>query len=163
MGNTMTKRTKRVYVDSSALGGKFNRRIAEQTRPFWDAVERGEFIIIVSSVLEDEVMDEKTPQRAKDFLAILLESQAVRVSIDKESNDLADRYIAANVVDECSLNDCRHVALATLAHADVIVSWNLQHMVEQSEGYKNVNRVLGYPEIEILTPEKFMEVQHDET
>ena len=153
----------RVYVDASALGGKFNRRIAEQTRPFWDAVERGEMIVIVSDMLEREVKNEKTPQRAKDFFDTLLESNAVRITAGKEANDLAARYIAENVVDETSFVDSVHVAVATLANADVIVSWNLQHMVEQSEGYKRVNRTLGYPEIEILTPEKFMEVQHDKT
>jgi len=36
----MEKRIKRVYVDSVAVGGKFNKRLAEQTKPFWDAVER---------------------------------------------------------------------------------------------------------------------------
>ena len=51
----MGKRMKRVYVDASAIGGKFNRRLVEQTQPFWDAVERGEVIVIVSNVLEEEV------------------------------------------------------------------------------------------------------------
>ena len=152
-----------MYVDSSAVGGKFNTRIAKQTKPFWDAVDRGEIIVIVSDMLEDEVENQKTPQRVKNFFDASLKPKAMRIMMTKESRELALRYIAENVVDQSSFFDCLHVALATLANADAIVSWNLKHMVEQSEGYKNVNKTLGYPKIEILTPEKFMEVQHGNT
>ena len=155
----MKKRVKRVYVDSSAVGGKFNTRIAKQSQPFWDAVNRGEIVVIISDMLEDEIENPSTPQRVKDFFDTSLQSQSVRIMITKESRELAMRYIAGNVVDQSSFFDCLHVALATLANADAIVSWNLKHMVEQSHGYKNVNKTLGYPEIEILTPEKFMEAQ----
>jgi len=80
-----------------------------------------------------------------------------------ETEDLAARYVAENVVGESSAADCTHIALATIAHADVLVSWNLKHMVKRSEGYKSVNKALEYPEIEIQTPEKFMETYYDET
>ena len=157
------KKVKQVYVDSSVIGGKFNTRLAKQTKPFWDAVEKGEMIVIVSDMLEQEVIDEKTPQRVKKLFDSLQEFQTVRITTGKEANELAGRYIAENVVGESSFADCVHVALATLSNADVLVSWNLKHMVSQSDGYKNVNRALGYPEIEILTPEKFMEVYYVET
>jgi len=159
----MGKRIKRVYVDSSAVGGKFNKRIAEQTKPFWGAVESGEIVVIVSDMLEEEVMDVNTPQRVKKFFNTLLRSQAVRVMTTEEVSMLAKRYIAEKVVDESSFADCVHVALATLANADVLVSWNMTHLVNRHEEYKRVNVALGYPEIEIQTPEKFMEVQHDKT
>jgi predicted nucleic acid-binding protein len=155
----MERKVKRVYVDSSAVGGKFNTRIAKQTKPFWDAVDRGEIVVIVSDMLEREVRDTRTPQRVKDFFDSSLAIRAVRIMTTDESRELALRYIAEDVVDQSSYSDCLHVALATLANADVIVSWSLTHMVEQSKKYKNVNKTLGYPEIEILTPEKFMEAQ----
>jgi len=152
---------KRVYVDSSAVGGKFNTRLAKQTQSFWDAVDRGEIVIIVSDMLEQEVADLGTPQRVRIFFDTLT-SQAVRVTSGKEVNDLAARYITENVVDKSSFVDCVHVALATLAHADVLVSWNLKDMVKRSDEYNKVNKTFGYPEITILTPEHFMEVQHDD-
>ena len=157
------KEIKRVYVDSSAVGGKFNKRIAEQTKPFWDAVDRGEIVIIVSDILEQEIRDARTPQRVKDFFDASLKTRAVRIMTTEEVRVLAKRYISENVVGNDSFADCLHVSLATLANADVLVSWNLTHMVNNSDGYKKINKMLGYPEIEILTPEKFMEVQHDET
>ncbi|MDR0327465.1 MAG: hypothetical protein LBI05_04120 [Planctomycetaceae bacterium] len=148
-------------MDSSAIGGKFNKRLAKQTKPFWDAVERGEIIVIVSEILEQEVENKATPQRVKDFLGFVLKSQAVRITGGKEADDLATRYVAEKVVGENSFADCLHVATATLSNADVLVSWNLTHMVKRSNEYKNVNEKLGYPKIEIQTPENFMEVYHD--
>jgi len=148
----MEKRIKRVYVDSVAVGGKFNKRLAEQTKPFWDAVERGEVRVIVSDVLEQEA--KKAPKRVRDFLDSLQESQVERVVSTPETNALAERYIAEGVVGESSLDDCRHIALATIARADALVSWNFGHIVniDRIRGYNGVNMKLGYPQIEILTP-----------
>jgi len=160
MYNTgMEKRIKRIYVDSVAVGGKFNTRLAEQTKPFWDAVERGDIRVIVSDVLAKEAV--KAPQRVRDFLDSLPESHVERVVSTPESNALAARYIAEGVVGESSLDDCRHIALATIHRADVLVSWNFGHIVniDRIHGYNGVDMKLGYPTIEIRTP---YEVIHDE-
>ena len=156
----MHKKIKRIYIDSSVVGGKFNTRLAEQTKPFWDAVERGELTIIVSDVLIDELKD--APERAREFYRSLPESLLERVVSTEESDTLAKRYIAEGVVGESSLDDCRHIALATLTGADVLVSWNFKHIVnvDRIRGYNSVNEKLWYPRIEIRTPS---EVIYDET
>jgi len=156
----MNERIKRVYVDSSAVGGKFNKRLAEQTKPFWDAVESGKITIIVSDVLVDELGN--APERAKEFYRSLPESLIERVVSTEESDSLARQYIAEGVVGESSLDDCRHIALATLAHADVLVSWNFKHIVnvDRIRGYNGINMKMGYSQIDIRTP---YEVIHDET
>ncbi len=132
---------KRVYVDSSAVGGVFNARVAEQTQPFWDAVERGEVTIILSDVLKNEV--DAAPQCVRDFFASLPESQIERVVSTKESDALAERYIAENVVGPTSLDDCKHIVNAT-----------------RILGYNSVNMKLGYSQINIRTP---YEVINDDT
>ena len=152
----MTKERKlkklRVYVDSSVVGGAFNKRVSQETRPFWDAVRRGEVIVIVSDILEKEL--QKAPERAKDFVDTLPESHIERVVSTDESDSLATQYIAENVVGESSFDDCAHVALATIARADVLVSWNMKHLanLDKKRGYNSVNMKLGYSQIEILTP-----------
>ena len=142
----------RVYVDSSAVGGAFNKRTAKETKPFWDAVQNGDIVVIVSDVLEKEL--QSAPQRAKDFYDDLPKSQVERVTSTVKSNELATQYIVEGIVDEISIDDCRHVALATIVNADVIVSWNLKHMVKRSDEYKRVNAKLGYPQINIQTPDE---------
>jgi len=150
---------KRVYVDSAAVGGLFNQ-YSEQTKPFWNAVRKCEIIIIVSDILEREV--ERAPQCVRDFFDALPESQIKRVVSTDESNALAERYVAEKVVGPTSLDDCKHIALATIAKADVLISWNFRHIVNVTriKGYNGVNMKLGYSQIEIRTP---YEVIYDET
>ena len=149
---------RRVYVDSSAVGGAFNKRVLQQTRPFWNAVLNGELAVILSDILDDEV--EKAPPVVRTFLDSLPVEQTERIISTEESNSLAARYIAENVVGPTSLDDCKHIALATLAKADVLVSWNFKHIVNVTRilGYNGVNMKLGYPQINIRTP---YEVIHD--
>ena len=153
------RKIKRIYVDSSAVGGVFNDRTAEQTKPFWNAFERGEFVVIVSDILKNEV--EPAPKCVRDFLVAFPESQIEQVASTEESNALAAQYVAEKVVGPTSLDDCKHIALATIAKADVLVSWNFKHIVniDRIRGYNSVNMKLGYPQIEIRTP---YEVIHDE-
>jgi hypothetical protein len=159
--NTMTiiKKIRRVYVDGCAVGGAFNKKFAEQTRPFWEAVQRGEVIVILSDVLAGEV--ERAPQRVRDFYDSLPESQIERVVSTEESNRLAAQYIVEGVVGQSSLDDCKHIALATINHADVLVSWNFKHIVnvDRIRGYNSINMKMSYSQIDIRTP---YEVIHDE-
>lgn len=55
--------------------------------------------------------------------------------------DLADKYISEKVVGLTSLEDCRHIALATINRVDVLASWNFKHIVnlERIKGYNSVN------------------------
>ena len=159
MAYVMIKKIKRIYIDSTVVGGKFNKRLAEQTKPFWNAFDRGEIIVIVSDVLEDEL--ENAPERANNFYDSLPKSQIERFVSTPESDSLAKQYIAEGVIDKSSLDDCRHIAVATLANADVLVSWNFKHIVndDRIRGYNSVNMKLGYPQINIRTP---YEVINDE-
>ena len=148
----MNTKPKRIYVDGCAVGGAFNQRFARETKPFWDAVMDGKIRIIVSDVLERELR--KAPERARELIRMLPASQTEQVVSTEESERLAAQYIAENVIGETSLDDCRHIALATIHHADVLVSWNFKHIVnvDRIRGYNSVNMKLGYPVTEIRTP-----------
>ena len=50
--------------------------------------------------------------------------------------------------------DALHIALATVAKVDVLVSWNFRHIVNLTRihAYNAVNLKKGYPLLEIRTP-----------
>lgn len=52
---------------------------------------------------------------------------------------LARTYVKENIVDENSIDDCRHIALTSIYRANVLVSWNFKHIVNSSriEGYNS--------------------------
>ena len=74
--------------------------------------------------------------------------------ISDEAVDLANKYIAGNVVGRTSFDDCIHIALATIHKADILVSWNFKHIVNvyRIRGYNSVNLKTGYQTLEIRSP-----------
>ena len=80
---------------------------------------------------------------------------------NEESEALAEEYIRHEVLAPRMLADAQHIAVASIARVDVLVSWNFRHIVnlDRIHGFNAVNLRLGYPILEIRSP---MEVWKDE-
>jgi len=145
----------RIYIDSSVVSGLFDKNDhPARVNPFWDAVFGGKIRVILSDVLDGEIND--APPHVRDFYRTIPESQIERVVSTDESNRLAARYIAEGIVNENSLNDSRHVALASIAGVDVLVSFNCKHIVKLNRirRYNAINVLSGHTQIEIRTPDE---------
>jgi len=83
--------------------------------------------------------------------------------LTEEAIELADTYISEKVVGKTSLEDCRHIALATIHKVDVLASWNFKHIVnlDRIKGYNSVNMRLGYSIIEIRSPKDLVNYGND--
>ena len=147
---------KRVYIDTSVVGGQFDKEFSADTIPFFEEVAAGKFMVILSDLLEAELL--RAPSQVRDFLTTLPAPQIERLQLTQAAADLADHYIAAKVVGPTSRADCQHIAMATLAKADVLVSWNFKHIVnlDRIRGYNGINYQLGHPMIEIRTPKEII-------
>ena len=156
----MTQRIRRIYVDASVIYGAPAKEFSQDSKRFWEAFRNGEFILIVSDVLDKEI--ERAPQSVRRRFDALPETQIERVVSTKQSDDLAEQYIVEKVVGESNLDDCLHISLAMIAKADALISWNFQHMIYRRAGYNDVNEKLKYTRIAIQTPKKFMEDSNDE-
>lgn len=60
----------------------------------------------------------------------------------------------AKVLPAASRVDAFHVAIASVARADAVVSWNFKHLVQlqRIRAFHAVNVLRGYPLIEIRSP-----------
>lgn len=69
----------------------------------------------------------------------------------------ADTSVFGGVFDK-EFADALHVALATVLDCRMIVSWNFKHIVhfQKIPLYNGVNKVQGYPEIAIHTPQEVL-------
>lgn len=67
---------------------------------------------------------------------------------------LAHAYMAARLVPPPKRNDARHIALATVADLDAIVSWSFRDMVNlrKKRIVHSVNAKFGYRLIDIISP-----------
>lgn len=152
---------KRVYIDTSVVGGQFDKEFSVDTIPFFDAITNGQLIIVVSDLLEAELLG--APQHVRNFITTLPVEQIENIRLAQDAADLADQYILGKVVGKTSRADCQHIAMATLAKVDVLASWNFKHIVniDKIRGYNGINYQLGYNMIEIRTPKEI--INYDDT
>ena len=142
----------RIYIDTSVFGGHFDEEFKDHTIPLFDRIKKSEFIILYSTVTQDEL--ENAPDQVKELVKSLRADLTEFIETTDEAVDLASEYITAKVVGQTSYADCLHIALATIHNADILVSWNFKHIVNvfRIRGYNAVNLRLGYSQIDIRSP-----------
>jgi predicted nucleic acid-binding protein len=145
----------RLYLDTSVFGGFFDDEFSEHTIPLFERISKGEFILIYSTITQEEL--ENAPTQVKTLVTNLKTEFTEYVELHEEAVELATSYIQENVVGKTSFADCLHIALATLNNADYLVSWNFKHIVniQRIKGYNSVNRMKGYAQLEIRSPLEF--------
>jgi len=142
----------KTYIDTSVLGGYFDDEFKEPTRLLFQRLRKGEIIFVISDLLELELRD--APINVQELLEKFSLDSVEHVDTNEEALVLADEYIRQKVVGKTSLQDCRHIAVATVNRVDVLVSWNFKHIVnlDKIKGYNSVNVRMGYPILEIRSP-----------
>ena len=125
------------------------RNLKKQTTKLFERLENNEIIFVVSDLLDIEFL--RAPQQVRELLANYSSDQFERIELTKQADQLAETYIKGGVVGKTSLEDCRHIALATINKVDVLVSWNFKHIVnlDRIKGHNSVNLRLGYSMIKI--------------
>lgn len=142
----------RIYIDTSIVGGYYDEEFKEATQRLFVRLEKREVIFIISDLLELELID--APKNVRELLQNYSTNSFEKIFITEEAGKLADKYISEKVVGITSLEDCRHIAMATIHRVDVLASWNFKHIVnlEKIKGYNSVNLRLGYQLLEIRSP-----------
>lgn len=142
----------RIYIDTSVVGGYFDEEFQEDTKGFYKWFEENDVVFVISDLLDIELIN--APEKVRNSLGKYDNSKFERIKLSQESIVLANEYIKHKVVGISSLEDCRHIAMATVHKVDYVVSWNFKHIVniDRIIGYNSVNLMLGYEPVEIYTP-----------
>ena len=150
----------RIYIDTSVVGGYFDEEFSEATQGLFKRLENAEIVFVVSDLLDLELSG--APKNVRELLYQYAADKFERVQLTEEAIKLADKYIAEGVVGKSSIEDCRHIALATISRVDVLASWNFRHIVnlDRIKGYNSVNYRLGYPMIEIRSPKDLLHYEY---
>jgi len=153
---------KTIYVDTSVFGGKYDEEFAYWSHRFFDRILRSEIKILISDVTIGEL--DSAPELIQHFVNHLPDRNVLPVTLDEEAVELSHKYIYEQVVGKSSLNDCFHIAIATLNKADLLVSWNFKHIVniERIHGYNAVNLKNGYHTLEIRNPREAFDYENEE-
>lgn len=142
----------RIYTDTSVLGGCEDDEFREPSRPLLEAFQRGEFTLVLSELTVRALEDAPGPVRA--VLGMVPDEHIEALALSPEAEDLASDYITDGAIGPRMHADALHIALATVARVDVLVSWNFKHVVnlKRIHAYNAVNLKRGYPLLEIRAP-----------
>jgi hypothetical protein len=142
----------KVFLDSSVFGGYFDKEFAEITRQLFQYIKHNKIKICVSEGVIREINN--APKRVLDLLNEIPVDLLEIIPVSDKVKILRDAYILQHVLGIGSVQDAEHIATATVAQVDLIVSWNFRHIVnfQKIKGFNGVNLLMGYGMIQIYSP-----------
>jgi predicted nucleic acid-binding protein len=148
----------KIYIDTSVIGGYFDPEFENDSKALFKKFQNKEFDIVISDLTQSELT--RAPKNVKDLISNLNLDPEI-VTISPEVITLAQEYINENVVGQTSMDDCLHIALATINKIDILVSWNFKHIVNirRIRGYNAINILNGYPTLEIRSPKDIIDYE----
>ena len=144
----------RIYADTSVFGGCFDDEFTEESKSLFADIKAGKFLLVISATTLGEL--ERAPDYVQRVLAELPPENVEIIEFSDEIARLRDAYLEARIVEPEGKADAEHIASASVADADFVVSWNFKHIVhyEKISGYHAVNLMNGYKEIGIYSPKE---------
>jgi predicted nucleic acid-binding protein len=149
----------RIYVDTSVLGGCFDPEFSRWSLALVRDFRAGRLVPVLSDVTAAEVAE--APERVRELHQELLGLAGSVLPLTEVVLELATAYEQRRILPRKFAADMRHIALATIAEVDALVSWNFRHVVklEKIKLFNAVNVDRGYRLLQILSP---LEVATDE-
>ena len=149
----------RFYFDTSVFGGVFDKEFEEVSHQIFEQVKYRKIICVFSDLTESELL--RAPENVRHYFRSIPESYKERIIVNEEVVELAKKYIEEKVVGETSLDDCLHIAAATVYKVDILISWNFKHIVNvyRIRGYNSINIRMNYTPIEIRSPKEIIEYE----
>lgn len=145
-------KAQRIYIDTSVVGGCHDEEFALWSNGLMNDFRLGVFQPVISTLVALEIDEAPTEVQATYTDLLLLEPDVLEIG--EEETALAYRYLERGILSENYIDDARHIALATVAEVDVLVSWNFRHIVhfDKIRRFNAVHLAEGYKPIEIRSP-----------
>ncbi len=149
----------RIFSDTSVIGGCLDDEFKNESQRFIESVRAGECTLLLSDVVIGEL--NKAPIAVQQIITALPKEHIEFVPITQEVLLLRNAYLESKIISERWIDDASHVAAATIARADAIVSWNFRHIVrlDKMKAYNQINLLRGYGILTIISPK---EINYDD-
>ena len=143
----------RIYLYTSVIGGCFDGEFKQWSNGLFEDFKQGLFIPVISSITSFEIQ-KGAPDPVKEKYLLLFDYNVEMIKHTKEADELAEIYIKKEIVSENYLDDALHIAIATVANVDVLVSWNFKHIVhlDKIRKFNIVHLEQGYKPLQIYSP-----------
>jgi predicted nucleic acid-binding protein len=155
----MSKKSLEVYVDASVVGGCEDHEFRESSLALWQKFIAGDYRLVLSAHTLREL--EGAPEPVLAHLDEVPEANQIVLPDSFEASELAEAYVRHGVIGAGSHADALHIALATIARVDALVSWNFRHIVNlgRIRLFNAVNLEQGYGILEIRSPSEVQDYE----
>src|SRR5215208_1981045 len=152
----------RVYLDTSVLGGCHDPEFAPWSNGLVADLRAGRFRAVLSDLLAAELRE--APAAVRAVYADVLGLAPLEVATTPEALALLAAYEAHAVLGPRFRADMLHIALAAVAEADVVVSWNFRRIVrlDKIRLFNAVNVEQGYGPLAIHSPREVTSYGRDD-
>ena len=142
----------RIYTDTSVIGGCEDEEFRVHSRRLMARFTTGDAQLVLSELVLREL--DAAPQAVRDIVSTIPKANVEIIGLSPEAEALAREYLADGILTINMFADAQHIAMATVASVDVLVSWNFRHVVNLPRILRvhRVNARHGYPAIEIRSP-----------
>ena len=153
----------RPYLDTSVIGALFDKEMPERiriTHKLLNLIMESKHIGVISNIVLEEI--DRSPEELKEKLLNEIRKVPFQViAEDENSADLLEIYEQEDFIRKGARLDLRHLSVATAFGVDAVVSWNFRDIVNirTRRAVHSVNLRLGYPLIEIVSPEEVVEYE----
>lgn len=146
----------RIYIDTSVIGGYFDKEFEIPTKKLFDRIANKDFTIFFSEVNDTELI--LAPPHIRQVKNLIPLDCLNFIEMTNEVEDLAQTYISEKALGKASENDAYHIALSSVYRLDCLISWNFKHIVnfDKIKMFNSINMRLGYPLIDIRSPLEFL-------
>ena len=125
-------RIQRIYLETSVFNFVFADDAPEKkadTLKLFEEIKAGKYLPFASVYVSDELNLASEPKRSQ--MLGLIRQYGIEILPDNtEAERLAGAYVAEGIIPAKYLTDAKHIASASVAGLDVVVSWNFKHIVK---------------------------------
>lgn len=116
---------------------------------------------VISDVVAAEIAD--APALVQNLYTEIMPHAQEIIGVSPEAIALADIYQQRDILTPKFYDDGLHIALATIAEVDVLVSWNFKHIVhyQKIRLFNAVHLEAGYKPLVIYSPREVATYDED--
>ena len=158
-------RRQKVYLETTVFNYYFDTTKNAQpvTVAFFETIGSGHFEGYTSGYTYEELDKAPEPQRS-DMLNLIEKYHITVLNTSTEVIQLAEQYLANNIIPKKKIVDALHIAIASVEELDIILSYNFRHInkLKTKAMIPAVNQQLGYRGISIAQPQEIFDYEIDD-
>jgi len=155
----------KLYVETTVFNFVFADDSPEKrddTLALFAEIKSGKFDVFTSEYALDELSAAPEEKRVK-MLGLIRDHAIKLIAKSDEAVAIAKEYISQGAIPKKYEADALHIAIASIAGVDIIVSLNFKHIVKHKTKTvtEAVNLLRGYKKVAICAPSEVTDYEND--